>query len=134
MKLYIDGACSGNPGPAAAAWLVVDGNKVLLEGSEYLDNSTNNVAEYTAIIRGMEACIDRGYVNIQVFSDSQLCIRQINGEYRVKKKHLKPLHERVLYLKDRFSLIEFIWIEREDEWIARCDEMARSLIKDHGDE
>ena len=99
MRLYTDGACSGNPGPAAAAWLVVDKGKVLLEGSEYLGEGTSNVAEYTAIIRGLEASIANGYLDIKVLSDSQLCIRQINGEYKVRKLHLKDLYDEVKSLR-----------------------------------
>ena len=132
MRLYTDGACSGNPGPAAVAWLIVDRERVLLEGSEYLGQGTNNIAEYTAIIKGLEACIARGYRDIRVLSDSQLCIRQINGEYKVKKGHLKTRYKDVQRLRQEFGRIEFKWVEREDEWIVRCDEMARTNVEEDG--
>ena len=129
MRLYTDGACKGNPGPAAAAWLLIDDGEVLLEGSEYLGQGTNNVAEYTALLRGMEACINNGYRDVRVLSDSQLCIYQINGKYRVKEKHLEPFFEEVHRLRQEFKGIEFLWVEREDEWVERCDRMAKSLLE-----
>ena len=125
MKIYTDGACSDNLGPAAAAWLVLDGERVLLEDGEYLGHSTNNEAEYSAIIRGLEACIAEGYRDVRAHSDSQLCVRQINGEWRVREPRLKPLHEDVQRLMKEFERIEFEWVGRDDEWIARCDGRAR---------
>jgi ribonuclease HI len=133
LHLFTDGACSGNPGPAAAAWLVVEPrtNVLLLETGEYLGNKTNNEAEYTAIVRGMEECIANRYEVVRVLSDSQLCVRQINGGYRVKEPRLRQFHDKVINLKTVFKDIEFTWVARENEWTARCDKLAKSIIVDH---
>ena len=88
------------------------------------------MAEYSAIIKGMAACIARGYREVEVFSDSQLCIRQINGEYKVRKARLKPLCDEVKRLRKAFVKVEFMWVARENEWTARCDGIARAIIEE----
>jgi ribonuclease HI len=124
VHLYTDGAARGNPGPAAAAWVVVDPStgEVLVEGAEAIGEATNNVAEYTAIIRGLEACAGR----VVVHSDSELCVRQLREEYRVRKAHLVPLHRRVREMS--FEEVEFVHVPRDNEWISRCDALANEVL------
>jgi len=127
-----DGASRGNPGPAGAGAQITDPDGVVLaEVAEGLGTATNNVAEYTAVIRGLERAIDLGAASVLLRSDSQLLINQLTGRYRVKSPHLQPLHRRVRQLAAGFDSIEFEHVRRErnteadrlanqgvDEWLA----------------
>src|SRR5205809_811694 len=90
--LMVDGAARGNPGEAGCGAVIVDeSGAVIKEVSRYLGRTTNNVAEYEALLLGLEALIDSGKKAIRIQSDSQLLVRQLNGEYRVKDEKLKRL-------------------------------------------
>jgi ribonuclease HI len=109
-----DGASRGNPGPAGAgAQITDDDGTVLAEIAEGLGETTNNVAEYTAVIRGLERARDLGADRVLLRSDSQLLINQLTGRYRVKTPHLQPLHRRVRELAQAFDSIEFEHVRRE---------------------
>ncbi len=93
LRLFIDGASRGNPGPAAIGVVVEDHEgKSLMEISERLGETTNNVAEYTALLRGVEAARRLGGDDLEIYADSDLLVRQIRGEFRVKSPLLAPLH------------------------------------------
>ncbi len=84
-SLYTDGASRGNPGPAGAgAVLVNPRGEVQVQLTEYLGKTTNNVAEYRALLLGLRAAHDQGVKKLQIYSDSELLVRQINGSYRVR--------------------------------------------------
>lgn len=95
LRVHTDGAARGNPGPAAAAAVLYDdaGDRVA-EESRYLGAATNNVAEYQALLLGLERAAKLGASRVEVVTDSELIARQWSGEYRVKNKALKPLYER----------------------------------------
>lgn len=97
-----DGASRGNPGPAGAGYLVSQEGHVLAKGKRYLGISTNNVAEYQGMILGLEKALDLGADEVRALSDSLLVVRQVQGRYRVRKDHLKPLHRRCMDLAGRF--------------------------------
>jgi ribonuclease HI len=109
-----DGAARGNPGPAGAGAVVVgaDGT-VLAEVAEGLGETTNNVAEYTAAIRGLEEAARLGADRVLLRSDSQLLVNQLTGRYRVKTPHLVPLHRRVRELVRSFERVTFEHVPRE---------------------
>ena len=132
MIVACDGASRGNPGPAGAGAQITDADGVVLaEVAEGLGAATNNVAEYTAVIRGLERALELGAASVLLRSDSQLLINQLTGRYRVKSPHLQPLHRRVRQLAAGFDSIEFEHVRRErnteadrlanqgvDEWLA----------------
>lgn len=91
LRGWIDGGARGNPGPAGWGVRLVreDGEEIHLRG--FLGSATNNVAEYSALIEVLEAAVDEGATELTVFSDSQLLVRQMSGEYRVKHPNLIPL-------------------------------------------
>jgi ribonuclease HI len=93
VVVHVDGGARGNPGPAAAAAVVtsVDG-EVLDEAAELLGETTNNVAEYRALLLGLARAKELGATEVEIVNDSQLVARQLTGEYRVKDPGLKPLH------------------------------------------
>lgn len=101
---YIDGGSRGNPGPAAAGFVLNDSSGTQLQAKAYvIGRTTNNVAEYTSLVKALEAASKFGAEQIIVFSDSELLVKQINGQYRVKSELIKPLYEQAACLLDRFK-------------------------------
>ena len=113
-KVHVDGAARGNPGPAGIGVLIEDGEgNVLREIGEPLGRTTNNVAEYSALIRGLEEARALGCDQIAVFTDSELMAHQINGKYSVKAVHLIPLYQRATALLKQFSTATVTHVRRE---------------------
>lgn len=118
-----DGAARGNPGPAGAGAVVVaEDGTVLAEVAEGLGETTNNVAEYTAVIRGLQAAQRLGARDVLLRSDSQLLINQLTGRYRVKASHLQPLHREVRELLGTFDHVDLEHVPRERN--AAADHLA----------
>jgi ribonuclease HI len=118
-----DGAARGNPGPAGAgAQLTTPDGDVVAEIAEGLGETTNNVAEYTAVIMGLERARELGATDVLLRSDSQLLINQITGTYKVRTPHLQPLHRRVLQLAAGFERIRFEHVPRARN--AEADRLA----------
>ena len=104
MVIYADGASRGNPGPAAIGAVIKDERGRLIASiSQRIGKATNNQAEYRAIIAALEEADRLGARQVDIKMDSELVVRQINGEYRVKKATLKPLYQQV---KQRQGLLE----------------------------
>ncbi len=110
---YTDGGARGNPGPAALGVVVKQGEKTLAAFGEYLGRTTNNVAEYTAVIRALETARELGGRRIECRMDSELVVKQMNGEYRVKNPGLAPLYLRIHNLKQGFDRVDFVHVRRE---------------------
>jgi len=116
MKLFIhsDGGARGNPGPAGIGAIIHnENNKVLAEISEYIGVSTNNQAEYKALIRGLEKALELGATEINCFLDSELIVKQISREYKVKNQELAPLFLQVYNLLTRFKNYNCQHVSRE---------------------
>jgi ribonuclease HI len=112
--VHVDGAARGNPGPAGIGVVIEDADgKVLKEVGEPLGRTTNNVAEYTALIRGLEEARSLGCERIRVFTDSELMAHQINGKYSVKAAHLVPLYQRARALFAQFDQASIAHVRRE---------------------
>jgi ribonuclease HI len=93
LVVHVDGGARGNPGPAAAAAIVsTPGGDVLDEASELLGVTTNNVAEYRALLLGLRRARELGATEVDVVNDSELIARQVNGEYKVRHPDMQPLH------------------------------------------
>ena len=93
--LFADGGSRGNPGPAASGAVLLDPDGELVEEVDaYLGDATNNVAEWTALVLGLEAALRRGIKRLAIRLDSELVVKQILGEYRVKNAGLQPLYRR----------------------------------------
>jgi ribonuclease HI len=97
VTVHVDGGARGNPGPAAIAAVAADdqGN-VLAERNETIGETTNNVAEYRAMLLGIELAKELGAADVELFGDSTLIVNQVKGEWKVKQEHLRPLHTKVL--------------------------------------
>jgi len=112
--VMVDGAARGNPGPAGCGAVICDDKgAVVRELSRYLGHATNNVAEYEALVMGLEALIELKRNRIVVQSDSQLLVRQLNGEYRVKDEKLRLLYQRATGLLRQFGSYRIVHVRRE---------------------
>lgn len=119
LHVYCDGASRGNPGEAGIGYVIIDaGGEVIKEESDYLGLATNNVAEYTALIRSLQDSLKLGAGSVHVCSDSQLMVRQIKGEYKVKSPGLAPLFRQVMGLIATFEDFEIRYIPREQNKYA----------------
>ncbi|MDQ2865115.1 MAG: ribonuclease HI family protein [Candidatus Eremiobacteraeota bacterium] len=117
--LFADGGSRGNPGPAASGAVLLDARGEFLdEVGLYLGRATNNVAEWTALCIGLERALERGIRRLAVRMDSELVVKQMRGEYRVKHVDLQPLHRRARKLFDRFEGIEIEHVRRKDNALA----------------
>ena len=117
--LYADGAARGNPGPAGAgAVLLADDGEVIAELTKYLGTATNNVAEYTGLIIGLEEAKRRGIDEIEVRMDSQLVVRQMSGIYRVRHPNMVPLARRARELYESFRRRSITHVRREQNTAA----------------
>jgi ribonuclease HI len=125
--LYCDGAARGNPGPASTGYVLVDtdGHELVARG-ETLGKQTNNVAEYTALLQGLQAALDLGVQKIQVRMDSELVVRQLLGIYRVRNPGLQPLYNAVQERRRRFASFQIEHVRRHDN--ARADALANAAL------
>ena len=114
LVMFTDGAARGNPGMAGIGVVLLDehGNTVT-EVSDYIGHTTNNVAEYKAVIRGLEEAVKFGATEIEAYVDSELVAKQLSGAYRVKNEGLIPLYQRVLHLKQKLQLFTVTYVERK---------------------
>jgi len=125
--VHTDGASRGNPGPASIGVVIAEpSGHVLREFGEALAPTTNNVAEYTAVIRALESALELGARRVQVQMDSQLVVRQLNGSYRVKHPDMLPLYRRVLELIQRFEEVTFAHVPREQN--TEADRLANAAL------
>jgi ribonuclease HI len=114
LLVNVDGGARGNPGPAAIAAVVQDaGGAVLEERGERIGRATNNVAEYKAMLRGIELALAHGADEVEMIGDSELIIRQIEGRYKVKKADLKPFHAEAKELLGKFDRWSVRHVKRE---------------------
>ena len=125
----VDGAARGNPGEAGCGAAICDEQGVVVEElGRYLGHATNNVAEYQALLIGLEALLKSGRKRVRVQSDSQLLVRQLNGEYRVKDEKLRRLFQRAINLLRQFESYRIVHVPREQNKIA--DRLANKAIDD----
>ncbi|MBN3038892.1 MAG: ribonuclease HI family protein [Candidatus Omnitrophica bacterium] len=125
--IYVDGAARGNPGDAGIGIVIKDKeNKPMAQLYKYIGQATNNIAEYTALIYATQQALILGLKDLVIHSDSELLIKQLNGEYRVKNANLKPFYEQFLHLKTGFDNIEAKQIAREDN--KEADKLANQAI------
>lgn len=113
LTMYTDGASRNNPGEAGAGVYILQDNKPVKEIARYLGTTTNNIAEYTAAILGLEYAVQQGATKVNLFADSELLVKQLNGEYKVKNEGLKPLHAKAKDLIGKIGTVTIKYIRRE---------------------
>jgi len=128
VKVYVDGGARGNPGPAGAGVVICDkaDGQALLERGIYLGRATNNVAEYRGLLAGLEMALTLGAAEAEVFSDSQLMVRQMKGVYRVRNEGLRPLHEEANILAGRLRKFSITHVRREKN--TQADKLVNMAI------
>jgi ribonuclease HI len=124
-KLSTDGGARGNPGPAAYGYVLETEDGTVLDArGETIGVATNNVAEYRALIAGLEAAIERGVSELEVVSDSELVVKQMRGEYKVKNEALRTLSLQASRLARELGRVEYTAVRREH------NELADKLVND----
>jgi ribonuclease HI len=118
-KLFTDGGARGNPGPAAFGYVLeAEDGTVLDARGEKIGIATNNVAEYSALIAGLEAALERGVTELQVVSDSELVVKQMRGEYKVKNEALRKLSLAATRLARQLDNVVYTAVKREQNELA----------------
>ncbi len=131
LLCYTDGASRGNPGPSAYAFIIRRDGKTILEESDYLGPGTNNTAEYQAVLHALRAADQYRENEVYLFSDSELVIRQVRGEYAVRKPHLAAYCREVREIAGQFRNLSFSAVSREHPCIRRADELCNLVLDDH---
>jgi len=124
-RLFTDGGARGNPGPAAYGFVLEseDGTVLAAEG-EAIGSATNNVAEYSGLIAGLQKAIELHVPDVEVVSDSELMVKQMRGEYRVKNEALRELYDEATALARRVGNVEYRHVKRAH------NELADKLVND----
>ena len=133
--MFCDGACSGNPGNSGIGVVIyftgqdmqIEHAKESFRISEYIGIATNNIAEYSAFIKGLETARSLGIKKIKIFLDSELLVRQVNGIYKVKNKNLLLLWTQAVYILKEFDEYKVSHVRREKN--AEADALARQAVK-----
>ena len=124
--MYSDGGSRGNPGKSAYAIVVTTGGKVIHEHAEFLGIHTNNYAEYRGLIAGISKVIELRGDEAEFVMDSQLVIRQMNGQYKVRSPDMKVLHEDAVALASMIPKVSYRNVRRSEELIPRADSLLNA--------
>ena len=117
-KLYTDGGARGNPGPAGLGYVIFDGEKVIDFGAEFIPHATNNQAEYMALEKGLMLSKKAGVKDLLCYLDSELVVKQLQGEYKVKNANMKPLFDKITSLIAGFDSVTFTHVPRAENSFA----------------
>lgn len=128
IEVYVDGAAKGNPGPAGIGVRLELEGVALSEHSKYIGNTTNNVAEYSALIYGLEIARRYRVTRVNAISDSELLVRQLNGEYKVKNENLISLYRDARELAGAFEEFRIRHVSRTAN--QHADRLANQGIKE----
>ncbi len=126
LTINIDGAARGNPGPAGIGAIAKKNDKIIFQISEFIGNTTNNCAEYLALIKTLKKCISLKEQKVHIISDSELVVKQIKGEYKVKDEKLKPLFLESKKLIEKIKVFEITHTYREKN--KEADKLANNAI------
>ena len=121
VTIYTDGGARGNPGPAAFAIVVTRDGEVVKEYARYIGRTTNNVAEYQGAIAALKEAMDMGADEVEVISDSELMVRQVNGQYACRAANLQPYLEEIRKLSREFNKVTFSNVRRGQPMVASAE-------------
>ena len=128
VSLFIDGAADLHTKTAGIGGVFLgENNEELYRFSEYLDDATNNEAEYSSLIKGLEIGIELKLINIDIYSDSELVVKQVSGEYKVKHERMRPLHRKAIALLSQYYNWSLQHVPRNDNTIA--DKLSKKGMK-----
>jgi ribonuclease HI len=127
LVVHVDGGSRGNPGPAAVGVVIAEPNgQVVHAVGETIGQATNNVAEYRALLRGVELARELGASELEIYGDSELVVKQVRGEYKVKDAGLRPLHAEVRAALSEVDAWTFEHVRRDDN--AHADELVNQAL------
>lgn len=126
FRVNVDGGARGNPGPAAIGVVIRQGDEVIADLSERIGEATNNIAEYRALIAGINRAAELGATEIDLVGDSELVVKQVRGEYKVKNAGIKPLHSEVLAALEPFDEWTIEHVRREEN--AEADALVNQAL------
>lgn len=124
--MHIDGASRGNPGKAAYAVVLARPGQPVIEEADTIGNTTNNVAEYSALVEGLSLAVELGVKKLHVYSDSELLVKQMNGEYKVKSDELRELYDEACSLRKQFEKVTITHVRREQN--KRADQIGNDAL------
>ena len=131
LRIFSDGGSRGNPGPSAYAIVVTENGKIIHEHSEFLGIHTNNYAEYRGLIAGLSFAANHGAREVEFVMDSQLVIRQMNGEYKVKSPDMLELYNDAKALASLIPSVKFSNVRRSELLIPRADALLNEEMDRH---
>jgi len=131
LKTYTDGGARGNPGPAAIGVLICDQeDEILVEHCEVIGEATNNVAEYRALIEGIKRARELGASELDCYLDSELVVKQLRGEYKLKNYHLQKLFDEVRKIERELKRISYAHLRREEDKMRRADQLVNLALNE----
>ena len=128
LLLYTDGGARGNPGPAALGLVIYDQTKKLLEYKQTLGVATNNIAEYSALIKGLTLAEQFKPKHLKCYSDSELLIRQMKGIYKVRAPHILELFKKVKEKEFYFEKVTYHHVNRTNPFIGEADRLVNEAL------
>jgi len=128
ISIYTDGGSRGNPGNSAIGIIIIDSKKIIYKHGEYIGKATNNKAEYTALIKALKKASELFHEEVSCFSDSELMIKQLNGEYRVINPDIKKLFLEVKKLEENFERVTYFHVTRENKNIIIVDGIVNKVL------
>ena len=130
-SLFTDGGSRGNPGPGAIGVVIEnDKGETIYELSKYVGECTNNEAEYLALIAGLKVAKNKKLDSLEVYIDSELVAKQVNGEYRVKSPNLKKYYKEAANFRKKFDSLEFIHVKRHKN--TKADALVNEALDSNG--
>jgi len=131
LEIYTDGASRNNPGKGAGAYLFVWSGEIIEQESFYFGDITSNQAEYKAVINALEKAVAYKSFNIKVYSDSQLLINQMNGDWRVRDATIKKLYLEACEKAKGFENVEYFQVPRENKYIKIADKLCSYCLEEN---
>jgi len=128
-QIYSDGASRGNPGPSGIGAVILKDGEVVHEIAKYIGEVTNNVAEYEALLEALDYCVKHKLSPVEILADSQLLIRQLCGQYKVKHENIKPLYQRARDYLVHLKVTGYQHVPREQN--KHADKLANQGIDEH---
>ena len=127
LEIYIDGGSRGNPGPAGIGVVMYRGGEVIKNISQFIAEATNNVAEYTSLIYGLQEALIQRAKRVKVYTDSELLFKQVKKVYKIKDAQLKALHAQAQHMISSFENFDIEYIARELN--KEADKLAAKAIQ-----
>jgi len=131
LVIYSDGGSRGNPGPSAYAIVVTKDGKIIHEHTEFLGTNTNNYAEYRGLIAGIGKALEMKETDAEFVMDSELVIKQMRGEYKVKSPNIRKLHEDAKAMSSLIPNVKFTHVKRENPMVSRADALLNAEMDRH---